>query len=144
MLKHHFRISLLIIALTFNTVCKCNDSAHLLSIINRKTRINSQYETAVSDLIARIIGDKQDPSNFVIKINDKSSDYELDTFQLEMIDNDLRLQITANSPVAAAWGFNYYLKYFAQSSVVWSGKNINLVQTGLPIVKNRIKITSKD
>jgi len=67
MLKHHFRISLLIIALTFNTVCKCNDSAHLLSIINRKTRINSQYETAVSDLIARIIGDKQDPSNFVIK-----------------------------------------------------------------------------
>ncbi len=144
MLKHHFRISLLIIALTFNIVCKCNDSAHLLSIINRKTRINSQYETAVSDLIARIIGDKQDPSNFVIKINDKSSDYELDTFQLEMIDNDLRLQITANSPVAAAWGFNYYLKYFAQSSVVWSGKNINLVQTGLPIVKNRIKITSKD
>jgi hypothetical protein len=144
MLKHHFRISLLIIALTFNTVCKCNDSAHLLSIINRKTRINSQYETAVSDLIARIIGDKQDPSNFVIKINDKSSDYELDTFQLEMIDNDLRLQITANSPVAAAWGFNYYLKYFAQSSVVWSGKNINLVKTGLPVVKNRIKITSKD
>ena len=144
MLKKHFSISILVTTLVLNTVCKCNESAHLLSTLNHKTRTNSQYEAAVRDLITRIIGDKQDPSNFLIKINDKSSDYELDTFQLEMIDNDSRLQITANSPVAAAWGFNYYLKYFSQSSVVWSGKNINLAQAGLPIVKNKIKITSKD
>ena len=57
---------------------------------------------------------------------------------------DSKLQITANSGVAAAWGFNYYLKYYAKSSINWSGKNINMRQAGIPIVKAKVKITAKD
>ncbi len=143
MLNFNFSISFLAILLSINTICKCNDSDHLISILNRKTRSNSQYEAAVRDLISRVVGDKQDISNFLIKINEKSSYYQLDTFELEMVENDSKLQITANSPVAATWGFNYYLKYYAKSSFVWSGKNINL-HDKLPIVKKKIKVTAKD
>lgn len=61
-----------------------------------------------------------------------------------MIEQDQKLQISANSPVAAAWGFNYYLKYFANSSVYWSGKNIAFDVQQLPVVKESIKITAND
>lgn len=61
-----------------------------------------------------------------------------------MISNNKQLQITANSPVAAAWGFNYYLKYYCNSSVYWSGKNINLNFGQLPIVNGTVTITAKD
>jgi hypothetical protein len=61
-----------------------------------------------------------------------------------MIEDDTKLQITATSGVAAAWGFNYYLKYYANSSVFWSGKNININKGSLPIVDKKINITAKD
>lgn len=61
-----------------------------------------------------------------------------------MVDNQSKLKITANSAAAAAWGFNYYLKYFCKSSVYWSGKNINLSHDHLPIVKNIVRKTAKD
>ena len=61
-----------------------------------------------------------------------------------MIENNEKLQITANSAIAATWGFNYYLKYFCNSSVTWSGKNINLNKNNLPIVKDRVQITAND
>ncbi len=61
-----------------------------------------------------------------------------------MIDNNTKLQITANSGVAAAWGFNYYLKYYCNSTVNWSGKNINLIPNALPVVTNKIKISARD
>lgn len=61
-----------------------------------------------------------------------------------MVNNNEALQITANSPVAAAWGFNYYLKYYANSSVYWSGKNININNGPLPIVDTKLRISAKD
>jgi alpha-N-acetylglucosaminidase len=61
-----------------------------------------------------------------------------------MSDDDTKLIITANTPVAAAWGFNYYLKYYCNSSVYWSGKNINLNKNALPIVDEKKRIESKD
>lgn len=61
-----------------------------------------------------------------------------------MIEDSTKLKITANTPIAAAWGFNYYLKYFANSSVYWSGKNININKGPLPIVENKIQISAKD
>ena len=57
-----------------------------------------------------------------------------------MVDDRRKLQITANSALAAAWGFNYYLKYYCNSSVHWSGKNINLNRNSLPVVKGKVKI----
>ena len=61
-----------------------------------------------------------------------------------MIDNNKKLQITANSAIAATWGFNYYLKYYCNSSVYWSGKNINLKMNNLPIVVGKVTISAKD
>jgi hypothetical protein len=61
-----------------------------------------------------------------------------------MIENNSKLQITANSPIAASWGFNYYLKYYANSSVYWSGKNINIDNGKLPVVETKINITASD
>ena len=43
-----------------------------------------------------------------------------------MTQNNEKVLITSNSGVAAARGFNYYLKYYTNSSVYWPGKNINL------------------
>ncbi|RNA17676.1 alpha-N-acetylglucosaminidase isoform X1 [Brachionus plicatilis] len=73
-------------------------------------------------------------------LNSKS----LDSFELSMVQNDKKLLIRANSAVAAAWGFNYYLKYYTNSSVFWSGKNINLDESDLPIVRQKIQLSSKD
>ena len=61
-----------------------------------------------------------------------------------MIENNKRVQIKANSPIAATWGFNHYLKYYTNSSVFWSGKKINLNNSYLPIVPQKVKLTSKD
>lgn len=61
-----------------------------------------------------------------------------------MIENNKKLQITANTGVAAAWGFNYYLKYYCNSTVNWSGKNINLVPNELPTVTKPIQISARD
>lgn len=61
-----------------------------------------------------------------------------------MIENDQKLLIKANTAVAAAWGFNYYLKYYTNSSIFWSGKNINLDEFRLPIVSKKIRLSSKD
>jgi alpha-N-acetylglucosaminidase len=61
-----------------------------------------------------------------------------------MIENNTKLQITANTGVAAAWGFNYYLKYFCNSTVNWSGKNINLIPNELPAVPRKIIISARD
>ena len=56
---------------------------------------------------------------------------------------NLKLIITANSVNAATWGFNYYLKYYCNSSVFWSGKKNNIYQF-LPKVPEKIQITDND
>jgi hypothetical protein len=55
-----------------------------------------------------------------------------------------KLVITANSVLAATWGFNHYLKYYTNSSVFWSGKNIRINSSGLPKVPTKIKIEEYD
>ncbi len=55
-----------------------------------------------------------------------------------------KLIITANSVIAATSGFNYYLKYYANSSVFWSGKNIKLNSSSLPKLQEPIQITQYD
>ena len=60
-----------------------------------------------------------------------------------MDDSKTKVKITANSAVAAAWGFNYYLKYYTRSSVYWSGKNVNLGNQ-LHVIHDKITITAND
>ena len=61
----------------------------------------------------------------------------------EMDSTNLKLIITANSINAATWGFHYYLKYYCNSSVYWSGKKINIDKI-LPKVPEKITITAND
>jgi alpha-N-acetylglucosaminidase len=62
-----------------------------------------------------------------------------------MTENNRTLLITANTGTAAAWGFNYYLKYYCNSSVNWSGKNINInIKDKLPVVLEKVRISSTD
>lgn len=55
-----------------------------------------------------------------------------------------KLIITANSVIAATWGFNYYLKYYTNSSVFWSGKNIALTSASLPYLEDTVTVTAND
>ena len=50
--------------------------------MNEKTNTNHGYESSVRALIARIIEDKQDPDNFIIKVTDKLDNEEKDTFEV--------------------------------------------------------------
>ena len=67
-----------------------------------------------------------------------------------MIEPNTKLKISATSAIAASWGFNYYLKYYCNSSVYWSGKNIFDFEFGssanpvLPNVNGKLKVTATD
>lgn len=116
---------------------------HLADLMKPDVTRLGDYEAAVKRLIGRIIDNSHDLADFVVKIDPDRFNTDLDTFELETIDE--KLKITANSPVAAAWGFNYYLKYYANSSVYWSGKNINVNNSTLPVVTDgKVRVTAKD
>ncbi|CAF1022348.1 unnamed protein product [Brachionus calyciflorus] len=119
-------------------------NTNLQNQLKLKTKSINHYETAVKDLINRIIGNYHDVNDFIVIIDQSLHPNHLDTFELEMVENDEKLLIKANSGIAATWGFNYYLKYYTNSSVFWSGKNINLNNSNLPIVSQKVRITSKD
>ena len=61
-----------------------------------------------------------------------------------MVDGNSKVRIKANNAVAASWGFNYYLKYYCNSSITWAGKNINVPKGSLPIVPTPVSITAND
>lgn len=51
---------------------------------------------------------------------------------------DGKIQIIGTSGVAAAYGFNHYLKYYLKSQVSWETTNINIPKE-LPAVNIHIK-----
>ena len=61
-----------------------------------------------------------------------------------MTEGNSKVRITANNALAASWGFNYYLKYFCNSSITWAGKNINVPRDSLPVVPSPVHITAID
>lgn len=139
------RILLLVIAVSISQIVSAslaNDRDHLKKLLKPETepRKLRDYEKAVKSLIGRVTDNVHTLDDFVVEIDPSRIGNDLDTFSLEMIDDNSKLKITANSPVAAAWGFNYYLKYFANSSVYWSGKNINLDAGPLPIVDEKTTV----
>jgi hypothetical protein len=117
-------------------------SAQFLKAFTRKSRTNREYESAVTDLIARTVGAVAE--NIVVKIDEHLFESPLDTFALTMTASDTKLLISANSAVAAAWGFNHYMKYHANSSVHWSGKNVNLNVSRLAVVREPVKVAATD
>ncbi|CAF1010067.1 unnamed protein product, partial [Brachionus calyciflorus] len=117
---------------------------HLREKLKSQKYSKKEYESAVMDLINRIVGKHHNVNDFIVVIDENLSADNMDTFELEMVNNNKKLQIKATNAVTAAWGFNHYLKYYTNSSVFWSGKNINLDDPKLPVLPQKVRITSKD
>lgn len=134
--------NLFICLLCFGSIY-CN-IAHISEQIWAQKYNVEELESSVMNLINRIVGKHHNVNDFIVKIDEKLNPDRMDAFELEMVQNNRKLLIKATSPVAAAWGFNHYLKYYTNSSIFWSGKNINLDGKQLPVVPQKVSITSKD
>jgi hypothetical protein len=71
---------------------------------------------AISDLISRILDGAPASRLFQVSINENLAVNGKDVFELSNGTEQGTISISASTGVAAAWGFNYYLKYVADSS----------------------------
>ena len=69
-------------------------NAQFSKAFTRKSRTNREYESAVSDLIARTVGAAAE--NIVVKIDEHLFESPLGTFALTMTASDTKLLISAN------------------------------------------------
>ncbi|CAF0843551.1 unnamed protein product [Rotaria sordida] len=99
---------------------------------------------AITDLISRVLDDAPVAQHFQVSINPNLAFNDKDVFQLSNGSSPGSILISASSGVAAALGFNYYLKYVAQSSFYWSGKNIRLPRSSLIPLTTSIRIVAND
>eukprot|EP00118_Oscarella_pearsei_P003618 m.15082 g.15082 ORF g.15082 m.15082 type:complete len:759 (+) comp26171_c0_seq1:20-2296(+) len=97
---------------------------------------NAQAE-AVKDLIQRLIPERAD--EFQIEIDSSLAAKFKDAFEISWADN--RVLVRGTTGVAAAWGFQHYLKYWCFCHVSWGGDQLNL-PSPLPPVHSPVKITS--
>ncbi len=73
-------------------------------------------EKAISDLISRVLDGAPAAGLFQVSINADLAVNGKDVFELSNGSASGSILISASTGVAAAWGFNYYLKYVADSS----------------------------
>ncbi|XP_973259.1 alpha-N-acetylglucosaminidase isoform X2 [Tribolium castaneum] len=124
------KIVLVFILITFNSVI-CFDH------IRPKASLKTQTD-AVKDLIKRLIpGQAQ---FFDIKIQPDLNHEDKDAFKIEKI-GDL-IQITGTTGVAAATGFNHYLKYFCNCHVSWETTQLKVPEV-LPEVNLTITLNDR-
>jgi hypothetical protein len=111
-------------------------------------------------LIARVLDNAPSADLFEVSINPDLAVNGKDVFELKNGSQPDTVLISASSGVAAAWGFNYYLKYVANSSgiiylsiyvvihflciVYWSGKNIRIRGSVLYQPTSPIRIVAND
>ncbi len=81
-----------------------------------KPSASSSSPQAISDLISRVLVGAPAAKLFRISINADLAVNGKDTFQLSGGPQPDTILISASTGVAAAWGFNYYLKYVTNSS----------------------------
>ena len=109
------------------------------SHIKSKTPSDVQ-EQAVSDLIARLI--PKYASKFVIKVNSSLGPHrDLDTFEYVSDTKEGKLVITGTTGVAAALGFQHFLKYSCHAHVSWSGDQLKIPEP-FPVVEQPVTVTS--
>lgn len=116
---------------------------------------------AILALISRVLDGAPTAGLFQVSLNANLSVNGKDVFELSNGSAPGSIAITASSGVAAAMGFNYYLKYVADSSgricaknsnvivlflliVYWSGKNIQTVRSSLIPISQPIRIVAND
>ena len=81
-----------------------------------KPPLSSTTPRAITDLIARVLDNAPAARLFHINITADQETDGKDAFELSNGQRPGTILISASSGVAAAWGFNYYLKYVANSS----------------------------
>ncbi|CAM4853056.1 unnamed protein product [Rotaria socialis] len=105
---------------------------------------SSSSAKAITDLIDRVLDGAPVAQLFQVSINADLAINGKDVFLLSNGSASGSILISASSGVAAAMGFNYYLKYVAQSSFYWSGKNIRLSGSSLIPLSTPIRILAND
>ncbi|CAF4125837.1 unnamed protein product, partial [Rotaria sordida] len=99
---------------------------------------------AISDLISRVLDDAPAANLFQVSIKASLAINDKDVFELSNGSTSGSILISASTGVAAAWAFNYYLKYIVNSSVYWSGKNIRISNSTLFPIAKPIRIIAND
>ena len=117
------------------------DSSRFKQFSHIKTKTpKSVQEQAVKDLITRLI--PRYASNFVIVVNSSLGPHpDLDTFQYVTDAGEGKLVITGTTGVAAALGFQHFLKYQCHAHVSWSGDQLNIPEP-FPVVQRPVSVTS--
>ncbi|XP_023220747.1 alpha-N-acetylglucosaminidase-like [Centruroides sculpturatus] len=110
---------------------------HLRSI--RSKTLPLIQEQTVRDMIKRLVGDRA--NEFLVEIIPQFGLVDKDIFKIESEDEFIK--ISANTGVAAAWGFQHYLKYYCNCHFSWSGNQLYLPQP-LPSVIPALIVTSND
>lgn len=98
------------------------------------TSSNSVQTKAVEHLIRRLIGEVKSTYFNITVVNRNAS--ENDWFSLEKKNNSIH--VIGNSGVAAAYGFQYYLRNFCHCHISWDHNQLNLPNTW-PEVKVLVK-----
>ena len=97
-------------------------------------------EQAVKDLITRLI--PKHASKFLIRVNSSLGPHsDLDTFEYVTDSNEGKLVITGTTGVAAALGFQHFLKYSCHAHVSWSGDQLEIPEP-FPVVQKTVVVTS--
>ncbi|CAF4137444.1 unnamed protein product [Adineta steineri] len=77
---------------------------------------SSSSAQVISDLISRVLDNASSAKLFQVSIQPDLAVNGKDVFVLSNGSTSGSIKISASTGVAAAWGFNYYLKYVADSS----------------------------
>ncbi|KAK9875682.1 hypothetical protein WA026_009478 [Henosepilachna vigintioctopunctata] len=118
----------------------CDDFEGTLGHLTKNSRRNKDAQTiAVKDLIKRILPDHA--KYFSISIDDTEIDDGKDFFKLESLRNG-SVNIMGTNGVAAATGFNYYLKYYCKCHISWETQQLKMPEE-LPYVNVKIKFNDR-
>lgn len=115
------------------------DSSRFKQFSHIKTKTpKTVEEQAVKDLITRLI--PRYASKFLVRVNSSLGPHpDLDTF--EYVTTEGKLVITGTTGVAAALGFQHFLKYSCHAHVSWSGDQLKIPEP-LPVVQKPVTVTS--
>ena len=155
--------------LTIHVFTAFEESYELENVIRwPKPAVSMSADRAILQLIARVLENAPSARLFQVSIDPQLAVNGKDAFELTNGSAPGSISISASSGVAAAWGFNYYLKYIARSScknpslvstlslpactqrlltvslVYWSGKNIRLSDTSLIPLSAPVRIVAND
>jgi alpha-N-acetylglucosaminidase len=97
-------------------------------------------EAAVQKLVKRLLKDKADL--FHIKVDPSLARHGKDLVVVKKSEDDTKVYLKGSSGVAAAWGLNYYLRYFCNCQISWEYHKQLKIPNPLPNVY--INIASQD